>query len=359
MNFKILGLLFCLCAVLLSCTNGNDKYQRIIVDNVDYTAWDSLLKIEEVIPLGNEKDSLLMSMAQKCIVGKKRILFWDYKAKVVYAFDRQGDFLFTVGGVGHAENEYVNLRDVNFSSDESKIELLDVGGIKVYDAETGDFVERKLHKEVDAAKFYSFIPCENNSYLLFAPSEDFSIYKVDEIGHLTGLRESKGYQFIYNHFLYAEGNYVVCPDYGQFTIDYYVDGILEPQYEIDFAGQNLPENHLPEDFKTFNKVDNMKNYFKSILSVLESKDYLYLRAVGPAQIYYDVFYNKAMGLSYAGPADRKTNFLVTGLDGGMFYALIYPDFISEESFMYSLLDTYIQKSAGNPFLIKFRLNEEI
>ncbi len=358
MNFKRFGVIFFLCATLSACIKEDDRYQCITIDKLDYTAWDSLIKIEQVIPFGSEMDSLYMSMAQKCIVGKKRILFWDYKAKVVYAFDQKGAFLFTVGGIGHAENEYVDLRDVNFNSDESKIELLDVGSIKVYDTEKGHFIERKLHREIDATNFYSFIPYKDNSYLFFAPNNKFSIYRTDEVGHLTGLRKSKGYQFIYNHFVHAGKNYVVYPDYGQFTIDYYEDGRLMPQYKIDFGGQNLPTNYLPENFKEFNKVDNMKNYFKSILSIQENKDYLYLRVVGPAQIYYDIFYNKEKGVSYAGPADIESNFSVTGLDDEVFYALIYPDFISEKSFMYSSLKTYIQKSAGNPFLIQFKLNEK-
>ena len=57
------------------------------------------------------------------------------------------------------------------------------------------------------------MPYDKKSYLLFSTNKDYSIYQLDSLSVLTGLRERKGYQLVYSHFLHSNTNYVVYPDY--------------------------------------------------------------------------------------------------------------------------------------------------
>ena len=343
--------------ILYSCTQIVEYYETIKLTNTEFSDWSSLIKVNDIVPLGSETDSVFLSLAQKCIIGTNRILFWDYKAKTVYVFNHKGDFLFTAGRRGNARNEYIDLRDVNFNKDESNIEILDLSGIKVYNSENGSFICKREIDNIDMGNFYSFMPYDKKSYLLFSTNKDYSIYQLDSVSVLTGLRERKGYQLVYSHFLYSNTNYVVYPDYGQFTIDNYENGQLKPKYHVDFNGQNLPEEYLPKNYDEFNKTDNMQSYFKSILSIQENSDYLYLRTAGPSQTYYDVFYNKKSGQAYAGPSDKDTGLTVIGASSDTFYALIYPDFVTKESYIYNLIKDYLDKGFMNPLLVTFKIQE--
>ena len=343
--------------ILFSCIRKEENYKTIKITNTEFSDWSSLIKINNIVPLGSESDSVFLSLAQKCIIGTNRILFWDYKAKIVYVFNHKGDFLFTAGKRGNAKNEYIDLRDVNFNKDESHIEILDLSGIKVYNSENGSFICKREFDDIDMGSFYSFMPYDKKTYLLFSTNKDYSIYQLKNLDVLTGLRERKGYQLVYSRFLYTNTDYIVYPDYGQYKVDYYEDEQLKPKYYIDFNGQNLPEEYLPKNYDKFNKTDNMQSYFKSILSIQESPDYLYLRAVGPSQIYYDVFYNKKNEQAYAGPSDKNTGLTVIGVKSDIFYALIYPDFVTKESYIYNLIKDYLDKGFMNPLLVTFKIQE--
>ena len=112
-----------------------------------------------------------------------------------------------------------------------------------------------------------------------------------------------------------------------------------------------------KNYDEFNKTDNMQSYFKSILSIQENSDYLYLRTAGPSQTYYDVFYNKKSGQAYAGPSDKDTGLTVIGASSDTFYALIYPDFVTKESYIYNLIKDYLDKGFMNPLLVTFKIQE--
>ncbi|MEY8687453.1 6-bladed beta-propeller [Bacteroides sp. AN502(2024)] len=344
---------------LLSCGHRvkTEKNIKVIKTVQAHEAdWSKMTHIDSMIPLEMTESSLL-SIAQKCLVSKERILFCDSKLKQVLAFNRQGRFLFSVGNKGGAANEYVELRDVIFSKDESQIEILDPTGILIYSALDGHFLEKKKVPNFNLNDCFRFTSIKDSVYLFFKSKDEYSIYEWNA-GQLRGLRKRKNEQLVCNHFYVYGDNNLIFPDYGHFVLDEYNDGKLIPKYYIDFGKDfSLPEDMLPQTFDEFNKIDNMNEYFKSITEVVESEDVLYIRAVGPSRKYYDIYWDKLKNKIFAGWADMGMGLVLIQGDGSHFYGLLYPDYVSEQSVFYPLVEKYLHKDS-NPLFVKFRIDEK-
>lgn len=351
-------LLIGVCLSILSCTSPvqDNNCHVIEINESQYKDWASLVHIDSIIPL-ELNDTSLLSIATKCLVSNERILFWDYKTKQVYAYNRDGRFLFTVGRQGGAASEYIELRDVIFSEDNSKIELLDPTGILIYSADNGCFIEKKKIETLDLSDCFRFMHCQGNDYLFFMTSGEYSIYKVEN-EQLEGLRARKGYQLICNRFLSRKDECLIVPDYGNFIIDTFHDGEIHSKYKIDFGSKSLPIESLPETSEQFDKVDHMNEYFKSIVDVIENEKMLYIRAVGPARTYYDIYWDKMKNQLFSGPADMDMGLVIVASDDTSLYGLVYPDYVSEKSSLYPLLRKYLLEDDSNPLFVKFNLYEK-
>lgn len=340
---------------LFACTSKSPNPMSITVEDTNYKDWNSLMEIEEVIPLQDTNFTPKLSVANKCIVGEQQILFWDYKAKLVYAYNTKGNYLFTVGGIGRSDKEYVDICDVAFSPTQKEIHILDRSGIKIYDAHSGLFLNKRLFEGIDISSVQGFLPCEENSYLIFTPNNEYSICMVDSINHLIPLRKRNGYQMKYNRFNRSNSQYMVLPDYGNFTIDCIQGDNIMPAYTIDLGGSALPKGMIPNDYESFVQVDDSKEYFKVILDYYENRGYVYASMVGPNQTYYDLIYDKANGKAYVGPHEEYTNIVYTGMDNEYLYGLVYLDYVKSESPYYDTFSHYIEQGTHNPLIVKIKL----
>ena len=346
-------------ACLFSCTSGGQTDAvSIRIENPDFSNWSSLIAVDSIVPL-EQTDSSLLSVASTFKVGKSKMLFSDYKANNVYVFDRSGRFLFVAGGIGRSVSEHITVRDIGFSHDQTRIEILDERGIAVYDSDDGGFIERKTIKDRMKNDYYSFLTMDNG-YLLFTPHDDeYSVMRANGRNETEGIREKKSYGLAYKHFWGNADNALVLPDYGCYDIDGYADGRLRAKYRLDFGGQSLPKSKIPLTSEEFDKVDAVNEYFKFISSAIETEDYLYVAAVGPAQTYYDIFYNKETGKTYSGKRDHTLGLVVVDADREFFYGLVYLDYMDETSQFYSHFKEYGVTDMKNPLLIKFHINDSL
>ena len=51
---------------------------------------------------------------------------------------------------------------------------------------------------------------------------------------------------------------------------------------------------------------------------------------------------------------KNTGLTVIGVKSDIFYALIYPDFVTKESYIYNLIKDYLDKGFMNPLLVTFK-----
>ena len=353
---KKLVLLQLILMLFYACSDKNSPQGELIdVGEIHYDEWFSLMEVDSLILFEETLAAPQLSIAKKCIVGTERILFWDYRAKLVYVYGTNGNYLFTTGGIGRATDEYVDLNDVAFSSDQSEILLLDKTGLKAYDARDGRFLYKKEFEGIETSSIKGFASCMNNEYLLFTPEKEYSIYKVDSNNRITPLRKRNGYQMIYPRFSPVSRGCVILPDYGQFSIDMVQDDKIIPKYSIELGHKGLPSDLIPKDFKHFEEVDNMKEYFKVILNYYENDDALYMSMVGPSQTYYDLLYNKKDHHVYVGPNDKKTNLVITGMDDSYIYGLLYLDYVAPDSPLYPALSSCMERNSHNPVIARMKL----
>ena len=364
-NMKLFHIFAC-CSViglfldlmLSGCASHPADSDDIVVDfgNADFSRWENVMEIDTILPLGEPKDSLILSLANKCIFADGKILFSDYKDGNLYAFDSDGKFLYRAGQKGQGKGEYSRIRDIAISADSSLIEVLDGISIKRYSATDGKFVDEVSLPDIKMSRFYQFQPLENGKYLLFTPDEEYSIQLYTPGDGIRNLREKKGAQVITTRFVKTKEDIVVLPDYGQFTLDSFNGKELTQRCRLDFGGKTLPESQLPKDTEELQNVDMLPEYFKMVMNYIDSDSLVYMRCVGPEQTYYDIFLNKDSSKNYAGPSDRKNNIVTIGADGSKMLGLVYPEYVNTSSSIYPAVSRYVDAGHDNPLLIKYSIN---
>lgn len=354
-------LYFLLIIFFSSCdkkTSIEDSYQVIDASNVskDIFDWTDLMCIRKIIPLEITEHSLL-GVAQKCLVKNNRILFLDYKMKCIYLFDLDGYYLFTIDSQGGGSEEYIELKDAIFSYDGKEIFVLDHSAILVYDSADGHFLERRNLNADFSSNFHKFVNVVDDSFYFFADSGKYTIYQYIN-GKLSGVRESKSYQLVYERFHCQNDNHcLLAPDYGFFNVDEITEKGILPKYYIDFGDKSMPESMLPQNSREFDRVDQ-GTYFKSIVEIKETNQGLYIQAIDPESKYYNIYVDKKTNKLISGPTDRETNLTLVDTNSSSFYALIYPDYFSEKSKLYSKMKDYIVED-GNPILIEFSIKDTV
>ena len=115
-NMKYAFIVFVLLTVLLSCSMRRDKNEnqtavfypledtRLVSDFTDYI--DSIA----IIPLETSEQSYIASIQKILIAESGKMVLWTSTGIMV--FDSAGDFIFTVGQIGRAPGEYLQLYDI-------------------------------------------------------------------------------------------------------------------------------------------------------------------------------------------------------------------------------------------------------
>lgn len=343
--------------LLSSCKDNRVDHNAQVfkIDDINNKVfdWSSMIHIKKIIPL-EATDRSLLGVAQKCLVKNDRILFLDYKMRVIYVFDLEGRFLFSIDSLGGGSEEYTELKDAVFSYDGTQILVLDHTAILAYDLENGHFVERIGFAIDSFPKFCKFINLDDNLFYFFTDSGEYTVYQYSN-KTFVGVKKSKGYQLIYERFHCQQGqSCLLAPDYGCFNIDELDKGGIKSKYYIDFGSKAMPEAMLPQNSREFDKVEK-EHYFKSLVEAKETNQGIYLLAVDPGSSYYNIYIDKANGEMEMGTSDRATGLVVTDVSPSSFYGLIYPDYFSEKSGLYETLKEYISED-GNPIIIEFSMN---
>lgn len=356
MNIKTVALVVVSC-ILVACNSDKDKkesFRRIKIDKIDYCSWANLINVNQLFMLQSEQP---LSMATKCLVGNGKIVFWDFKSKSVYLFDTEGKYISNVGRRGNSQSEYTDISDIAYNRDSTVIKILDRKGILNYSAQDGHFISLEP-LEGHNYNFGKFIPVDDGHYLFFDLSNDYSIidYRREEKSIICkGLRKSDRFQFCSEHFYRYKGDIRVLSDYGNFYIDSYEKGGLLKMFEFDFGSLALPLSKKPNNYESFKETDENPDYFKCIERIQESETWLYLNTMGPNQTFYDTFLNKQTFEVFTGKSDMDTALSIIGAESDGFWALLYPDLITEKSYLYDMVCGLMQNGQRNPILAKVKI----
>lgn len=343
---------------MASCDKSPRNSKVFHVNNYDYKDWSTLLDVKGAVQL-QENAKCLMSYAMKCIVLDNIIVYQDYRAKRIYSFSRDGKYLCSIGNLGHAASEYTSIKDICVDEKDSVVMVLDERGIVCYNLRNGKFKERKKLFSQSPGEYEKVEHIGGSEFICFTDNRNDNTIVCDSQSGLKGLRKGKRFHFVLNPFYKYNKECRVLADYGDFYIDYYREGKLEPLYKVDFGKDALPSDILPKTYKEFEAVDNSADYFKCIAEGHETSEWLYLKIVGPKQEYYIGFFNKKNGMYAFGLDDEKLGMSVIDAKNDYFYGVIYPEFASSNSVAKKILENYgIDMNKTSPVIVKFKLNEK-
>ena len=345
-------------SIVASCGDRIPQDAKVFkLEKSNFNEWEKLLSIENVIQL-EENDSCLMAYAQKCLFTNDRIIFDDYKSKKIYSFLHDGKFICQIGRMGHSAAEYIKIKDICVSENDSILMVLDSRGIIFYNPYNGKYIKRLKSTEIDYRKYMKFISA-GKDFLLFTNNENSnSIVLQNSLKREFGIRKGKRYHFGIEYFYRYDGECRVISDYGDFYIDSYKNGKLALLYRIDLGGQALPNDIQPKTFEEFMAVDNSPIFFKCITKAYETREWLWLKLVGPKQTYYTAFVNKQNGKYAFGEESMDIGIYIMGANEEFFYALIYPEFAEQGSLGRKILEKY-NITKNSPVVVKLKLNENI
>ncbi|MGN0232997.1 MAG: 6-bladed beta-propeller [Bacteroidaceae bacterium] len=323
--------------------------------NVD--DWGKYLHIEECIPL-ESPDSLGLGDAYKCVFGNGWMVYWDYSRKSLYSYTTDGRFLGKIGAEGRSESEYIGIKDIFMDKDGEQLYVLDELGILSYDMETGEFVSREKPELPDFYDYCKIAVLDPKHYLLFNPQPHGLGTVIDyHNGEWKDLRKAGFCQHVCARFYYLGHLLRVISDYGEFFIDTYRDGGLSRAVTFKFSNP-LPGEMKPRSFRELVKVSDEGKWFKRIRDACETKRWVYAIVEGPEQEYYWVFGDKKTGKALSGIKHLEDGLQVVGGDEECFYGILYPEMVSDKSFMKDWVKASHSEEEPQPMLVKFRVKDE-
>jgi hypothetical protein len=240
---------------------------------------DDIIKNPVFIQLETHDDCLLKFIHKVQIVKDRIYIFNSDNGGVVYCFNMQGKYLFTIGKRGMGPGEYIYLMDIYVDESEGFIWLGDDGKrILKFDLD-GKFVEQyatefstrnliPIEKE-DLAVNLGYYADKNYSFITYS-LKDKKIFYYREITNLanqiiSGSRFSK-YR---NEIIYALG-------FNDTIFNVKKSG-LTPKYIVDFGNHKVPELLSGADKrKFFMDFLNPKNNYAGLIGLpCETDDYLF------------------------------------------------------------------------------------
>lgn len=376
-----------ICFVFLSCkkSNFNENIEDKSVDTFEISAnenikfqWPSSLIVDEVVYLETTNEALVTSLDKFFISpGKEEFIVVDMRIKKVFFFDQSGKVTRILDRIGPAPDEYIHMRDVYINFKTNKIEILEYKYIQVFDLTTLEYLETISLANIKGDNNYLNLVSIDDVYYLWTPlpsNQRHDLIQITEYNkyHLIRKDGDKVEYFIPFKFgapiddkFYPspnDGEFNLSPTVGMntiFSID--KDGVKE-RFHFPFASNTPPL----EDLKNYrgNEIEfAYSKYFKGIMSIRETNDYLYFKFTGDGIFYHLLFDTKNKKIISTG---RLEDFRVTMIatDSKYFYCYISP------SVYYSLsnsgknikdhpllkqLDTSKFQRDDNPIIIKFHI----
>lgn len=157
---------FCICIFLNGCSNPVNpevSIEKISLDKVDNKNLSQFISEIDYVVLEHPNQAFVQ-VDKLFVVDGKLILVDLFGAQSILSFERNGDFINSVGKLGDGPEEYLNSIDVTFSKRENLIEILSTGGVKQYSPD-GKFISNfelnpRPHKflKIDSSRYVFFVP---------------------------------------------------------------------------------------------------------------------------------------------------------------------------------------------------------
>jgi len=322
-------------AIKINLKNTHTVYTIRVNDKEKYFDWDQYIKIEQIIPLETNSNSVFAN-PDKVYVLKDKMFFQDRKNQILKVFDHSGKFLFNVGNKGKGPEEYLEMRD--FMISDNNVYTLDYKKIHCFDASNGKFKSSSniTTQEMNPMGFLVF---NSKDYYLWQsnPSQKnvrdtkYRLLKFEE-GKL------KSRYFEYDHhsndmnrfFKRPDGSFYIRPIDGEYVIYKITKDSVSISFELNFENKNLPKDYYLKNPIDVNNEYLKSDYYKSIADVFETEEYIYFTCAGPQSYAYEGLINKKTQQISFGKRDFSSNPRIIFSDGKYLYGYYQPSLILNE-----------------------------
>jgi hypothetical protein len=331
--------------------------------------WQSMIKIEKIIPLETNANSILGEFT-KGIVKENKILVFDNRNRSLKVFDENGKFLFPVGAKGNGPGEYNDLRD--FSLTDKDIWCLDDKKINCFDFATGKY-KSNIKFETKSLNPTCLLFYNPDNYYLWE-SNPYSSSSKEPLYRLVQLKSGKQTRsyFKWDHFSVDGVRFldainkssILIPASGEYEIYKITKDSIFIAFEIDFKDKKIPKAKLPMRSENGNSEYLKSAYYKNINNIFETEKYLYFTCTGPNTMAYECLINKQTGNVSLGKIDFYYNPRIFYSDGISLYGYYNSSSFTKERLETSKKEFFnsIAKKAGkinlddNFIIVKFSIN---
>lgn len=278
-------------------TNNLKKYK--IEYNNDFFQWNEL--INDVVPIQLETvDDALIANCTQGIIHENDIYIFDIRLGKIVNFSITGEYKGGVGIKGSGPGEYVELRDFCIAG--NYIYILDYKKIHCFNRSTREFVESWTIDGRNNFNPSQLLVFDKSNYFLWCSNPDTwdkdkgEYYRLRKIKE--GSIEKEYFKYEYRtsddpRFYFNRAYYYLKPIDGEDIVYKLTKDSILASFAIDFGKYTISPEEIDELRKSKERNAYLKsNFYKAISNVLETKDHIYFKCIGPDARTYEGLINK-------------------------------------------------------------------
>ncbi len=265
----------------------------------DFFQWDGL--ISNVIPIQLETvDDALIANSTQGVICEEDIYIFDIRLGKVVNFSIAGEYKGLVGVKGNGPGEYVELRDFCIAG--NYIYILDYKKIHCFDRTTREFVESWAIDDRNNFNPSQLLVFDKNNYFLWCSNPDTWNESKGEYYRLRKIKEKsiENEYFKYEYrtsddprFYFNKTSYYLKPIDGEDIVYKLTKDSVFASFAIDFGKYSISSEQIDELRKSKERNAYLKsNSYKAISNVLETREYIYFKCIGPDARTYEGLINK-------------------------------------------------------------------
>lgn len=289
--------------IILSCNNQQHESKLVTKTISIDPASNHNLNLSDVIEV---VDLVFFETNKNCLIGNidklryhdgRFYMYEQFGDSKALCFSDKGKFLFQIGAIGRAENEYITLRDLNINKWKDRIEIYDINrDLMLYYDFNGHFIgkgsigRKTRHYAVIDSLHYAFFndgEYADLSYNIFiTPQDEFKVL-------YPGV-PFQGQRDVMNSInpFYESDNGVIFAFSLNDTIFSVTSQGAHPKYILDFGKERIPKEVLSKDMKGIVEFLRGNTVPGFVSHLVENSEYISVSYTYPIPNYNTVFISK-------------------------------------------------------------------
>jgi len=291
--------------IILSCSKKHENNKNEIVTKTVFIdpKLNHKLNLSDAIEV---VDLIFFETNKNCLIGNidklryhdgRFYMYEQFDSQKAFCFSEKGKFLFQIGAIGHAEDEYITLRDLNVNQWKKRIEIYDINRdvIQYYDF-NGNYIGKgrvgkktRHYAVIDSLHYAFFNDGENKGlpYNIFITPQDR--FKVLHPG--VPLQGQKDVMNSVNPFYESEKGVLFAFSLNDTIFSITSEG-AQPKYILDFGKERIPNEILSKEMKWIVEFLRSNTVPGFVSHLVDNSEYISVSYTYPIPNYNTVFISK-------------------------------------------------------------------